>query len=658
MGSGLYSIGLSGLQSSNARINTTGQNTANVDTEGYSRQKTSTVSSPTGAVRIQDTSRIVDKFVNDQVRTDTSSHSYYDTYHSMMSTADGLLGENSVSLNNYLNKAFKSLHEVNNDPTSSSLRELAHSSLKDLTQHYHTLSKLVGEQKTIADKQTQTSLGELNNLTRQVAHLNSQILQEETGSTSPANELRDQQELLAKDIASYVNVKVQYADNGVMTVHLGSGQPLVMDKTATVLKAVPDPSNPSQKKLFIDFGKYDVAAKTEHLGGSIGALVDYQAEFAEKSDRELGLNAISIADAMNQQNGLGLDAGGAFGKDLFKIGDIKVYADAENKGEADNISVQVSPGSSADVALGNYELSKTDDNQFTVKVFDLDGKLSQKAAVLDVSTAQADKNGNYQLDGLGVSVHLGDLKDYELHDKYRFSPADGAASGVSLAAKNGDDIALSAPLGVKTNPNNLSDASLSVTSVTNTDPSSSAFSMNGELYPVAPHSIYFTSDNAYEVRDEQGNVLSSVNDAQDFKDLLAKAGLAEEAGFDVSISSAPKAGDEFSMSMGDLGPADNFNGLQLADLQNRSLVSGKTTLAESFSDLVTSVGSKSAALDTNRQSSEVVMNQSMARRDEVSSVSLDEEAVNLLKYQQSYSAAAQVITAARTTFDALLGAVR
>ena len=658
MGSGLYSIGLSGLQSSNARINTTGQNTANVDTEGYSRQKTTTVSSPTGAVRIQDTARIVDKFVNDQVRKDTSAHSYYDSYHSMMSVSDDLLGESSVSLNHYLNKSFQALQDVNNDPTSSSLRELAHSSLKSLSGHYQTLAKLVGGQKEVADKKLETSLSELNNLTTQVAHMNDQIQQEEAGSNSPASELRDQQEELAKQISNFVNVNVQYADNGVMAVHLANGQPLVMDKTATTLKTLPDPHNPTQKKLFIDFGKYDVGVKDENLGGTIGGLVDYQSAFAKKSDRVLGQNAISVADAMNTQNALGLDAGGHFGKDLFHLSDIKVHADPKNIGKAANIDVRVTAGQSADISLGDYELSKTDDNQFMVKVFDLNGNLTSDSKILDPSAVQPDKNGYYQLNGLGVSVRLGDIADYKLHDVYRFSPTDNAAAGLTVAAKNGDDIALSGPLGVKTNPSNLSDARLNVTSITNTDPSNSAFSEDGELYPIAPHSIYFTSDDSYDVRDGQGNILASVRNADDFKDLLSKAGLAKEAGFDVSVSSSPKAGDEFSMSMGDLGPADNFNGLQLADLQNRSLVGGKTTLAESFSDLVTSVGSKTSALATNKQSSEVVMNQSVARRDEVSGVSLDEEAVNLLKYQQSYSAAAQVITAARTTFDTLLAAVR
>jgi flagellar hook-associated protein 1 FlgK len=58
------------------------------------------------------------------------------------------------------------------------------------------------------------------------------------------------------------------------------------------------------------------------------------------------------------------------------------------------------------------------------------------------------------------------------------------------------------------------------------------------------------------------------------------------------------------------------------------------------------------------ESSEVIMNDSVNRRDRLSAVSLDEEAVNLMKYQQSYSASAQVVTAARTTFETLLGIMR
>ena len=169
MGSNLYSIGLSGLQSSNARINTTGQNTSNVDTEGYSRQRTSTSSSPVGGVVLRDTSRLVDNFISAQVRSDTSDFSYYDTYHSMMTVSDNLLAEDSVALTGYLDKAFNALQTANNDPTSASLRQLAHSSLNNLVEQYKTLSGMVTNQEGLVDEQLSSSLIDLNAITAKIS---------------------------------------------------------------------------------------------------------------------------------------------------------------------------------------------------------------------------------------------------------------------------------------------------------------------------------------------------------------------------------------------------------------------------------------------------------------------------------------------------------
>lgn len=72
---------------------------------------------------------------------------------------------------------------------------------------------------------------------------------------------------------------------------------------------------------------------------------------------------------------------------------------------------------------------------------------------------------------------------------------------------------------------------------------------------------------------------------------------------------------------------------------------------------MTEVGSLTASLSTNANSSEVIMNRSEAARDEISAVSLDEEAVNLLRYQQSYTASAQILSAAQSTFATLIGAL-
>ena len=658
MGSSLYSIGLSGLQSSNARINTTGQNTANVDTEGYSRQRTNTDSSPVGGVVIRDTARLVDKFVSGQLRADTSEFSYHDTYHSLMTMSDSLLAEDSVSLNGYLDNTFRALQNANNDPTSSSLRQLAYSSLNNLVNQYKTISGLVTNQENLVKEQLSTSLTDINAITTKISDLNGKILREEGLSASPANELRDQQELLAKDLSKYLDINAQFNDEGLMTIQLMNGQPLVMDQNPTELKVVQNPLSPKKIDLVISFGSYSVGLKTDSLGGSVGGLVDFRTEFSDYADRTLGQHAIAIADAMNTQNAKGLDANGDFGRDLFSLGKIDVYTSKDNIQKLSNISVRVSPGEASKITTDTFELRRTDDNRFAITKYDLNDKAIGKSIAFDLSSMTPDSNGYYKIEELGLDIRVGDLNAIDQDDVFRFTPTANAAASLSLQAKNGDALALSAPVGATTNSDNLSDARISVSAVTNTRPDSSAFAADGSLYPSAPHQIYFTSPSSYVVRDASGTELASVNNVFQYSNLLEQAGLAEDAGFDVSVSSMPQQGDEFSISTDDVGPSDNVNGLALINIQNQSLVEGKASLTKAFAGFISYVGTKTAESAGHAKSSEVIMNDSINRRDRLSAVSLDEEAVNLMKYQQSYSASAQVITAARTTFETLLGIMR
>ncbi|MCW4629242.1 flagellar hook-associated protein FlgK [Marinomonas rhodophyticola] len=336
-------------------MNTTGQNTANVDTEGYSRQRTDTASSPLGGVVIRDTARLVDNFVSAQVRADTSDFSYHDTYHSLMTMSDSLLAEDSVSLTGYLNKTFSALQNANNDPTSSSLRELAYSSLNNLVSQYKTLSGLVKDQENLVDEQLSSSLTDVNAITTKISDLNSKILREEGLSSSSANELRDQQELLAKDLSKYLDINAQFNDKGLMTIQLMNGQPLVMDQNPTELKVIQNSLNPKRMDFVLSFGDYNVGLKTESLGGSVGGMVDFRSEFSEYADRTLGQHAIAIADAMNTQNAKGLDANGEFGRDLFSLGRIDIYSSKDNIQKLPNFSVRVSSGEASKITTDTYE---------------------------------------------------------------------------------------------------------------------------------------------------------------------------------------------------------------------------------------------------------------------------------------------------------------
>ena len=106
-------------------------------------------------------------------------------------------------------------------------------------------------------------------------------------------------------------------------------------------------------------------------------------------------------------------------------------------------------------------------------------------------------------------------------------------------------------------------------------------------------------------------------------------------------------------------PGDNTVALSLASLEKKSvLLGGKATFNGAYGQLVAKVGTLTHAAKISSSAQEVLFNQAKQARENLAGVNLDEEAANLIKFQQSYQAAAQVISIASSLFDTLIGAVR
>src|SRR5690606_25471956 len=106
------------------------------------------------------------------------------------------------------------------------------------------------------------------------------------------------------------------------------------------------------------------------------------------------------------------------------------------------------------------------------------------------------------------------------------------------------------------------------------------------------------------------------------------------------------------------GSADNRNALALTSLGLTDTTGGSLTFNEAYGQLVSAVGARTAELKIVRESADTLMTQAQATRDSISGVNLDEEAANLIRFEQAYNASAQVISIARSIFDTLLAAFR
>jgi len=136
-------------------------------------------------------------------------------------------------------------------------------------------------------------------------------------------------------------------------------------------------------------------------------------------------------------------------------------------------------------------------------------------------------------------------------------------------------------------------------------------------------------------------------------DIMALSG--QDYGYDFKITGQPLTGDSFTLEYNTNGVSDNRNGLAISDLQQEKLVgSGSSTFSDAYGRIVTAVGTLTSEAKINAESTESLKRQMLARRDNESGVSLDEEAANLIKYQMAYQASARVVSSVQQVFDALL----
>lgn len=146
----------------------------------------------------------------------------------------------------------------------------------------------------------------------------------------------------------------------------------------------------------------------------------------------------------------------------------------------------------------------------------------------------------------------------------------------------------------------------------------------------------------------------STSDVFAFDANFARADL----GFAFELTGVPKSGDGFVVEFNKDGSSDNRNGLKMAALQTASLIGDPgSTLVEGYAQLVAQVGVEAGQAANDRDAAQGLLEQSIARRESVSGVNLDEEAANLIRFEQAYNASAQVISVARDIFNSLLNAV-
>jgi flagellar hook-associated protein 1 FlgK len=223
-------------------------------------------------------------------------------------------------------------------------------------------------------------------------------------------------------------------------------------------------------------------------------------------------------------------------------------------------------------------------------------------------------------------------------DIFLVQPTRQAVQGLGLATRDPAKVAAAAPLVTAAAPANAGSATIDAGQV----PSLAAWTR-------ANYTLTFTSTSSYTITGSNGQSTSGS---------YASGQPISYNGFSVTISGAPQAGDQFTVNDNGGGTGDGRNALKIADFLNSKVLAGGTqSLAGAFAAYVGSVGLQTSQAQDGAAAQQSAMTSAQSAQQSVSGVNLDEEAANLLRFQQAYQAAAQVIKVADTLFQTLIQSI-
>ena len=707
----LFSIAKSGVNASNQLLTTAGNNIANVNTEGFVRERTTFESQLVGGVGEATTSRVLNVFAQNQMRRDTTLHGEYESFYDRTAVLDSVFASEANSIASSMSRFFASVQTASDDPTSIASRQSVLAEAGSMIGQIGTVTGFLRQKEEEFNLELETNIDQVNGLIQSIADLNDAIVvtQANIRNDEPGT-LLNQRDQAILELSSLISIETRDGSNndGSIMVNLTSGESLVLQDGSFSVFDVSNDADLDFKSLELTSnGKPTTLNILETgLGGAIGGMFRYRDEVLQTSRRELGQIALAITETVNTQNRQGMDYDQQLGSNIFELPEFTGLEYPDNVTSSSIVTGRVAEGAAADITSADYQIT-------------IDAVTAGTPPTLDITVAALNADGTAVLDTDGVAISqtytgvdaesdtftqiIGGLElefssgtGYTVGDQFLIQPTKNSADLIEVSMTRPEDLALAAPLRIDSNTENLGDAELVSTTISNafidntfTDSRASAFDDNGGIHgpgssPTgvggvgAPAEIVFTASDSYEVLDSAGTVITTVTGVTDMSDLLSQAAtngvgpvwptefsaLDDYPGYDFSLQGIPKAGDSFTIGYNTDGVNDNRNGLLMADLQNITELkidnsgSGEpVSFHEAYANIVSDVGQKAASADVSLQSAEALKSQSEEWFQSVSGVSLDEEAANLIQYQQSYAAAARLLSTAQDLFNTILGVV-
>ena len=629
MTTGIYSLGLSGLAAAQAGLTTTGHNIANAATPGYHRQSIQQSALPaltTGVgflgqgVQVDTVVRGYSQFLETQLSQAQAQSSYYTTYNAQMTQIDNVVADTNAGLSPALQEFFAAAQTVSTNPSDVATRQSMLSSGATLTARFNSLAARFDQLQSGVNSQIASTITNVNTLATQVGALNNRILAMQQNPQQPPNDLLDQRDALIGQLNKLVGSTAITQSDGTVNVVVGNGQNLVVGARVMTLAATSSLDDPQRTEVgYTIGGSVTQLGASTFQGGSLGALLSFRANDLDAAQNALGQVAAGLARSFNDQHQLGQTLSGAAGGNFFTPPVPDVISRTTNTGTA---TVAATISNAGAMTASDYRLSYNGAN-YTVM------RLSDNTTTTYATLPQT-------VDGITLSIASGAVAS---GDSFLIEPTRNAARAIGMNLTDPAGIAAAAPIRSAASGNNAGNATISAGTVNAPPP------QNANL--TQPVTITFTGAGTFNVTGTGTGNPSGV--------AYTSGNSITYNGWTVQIAGTPVAGDVFTISSNSGGVADGRNALALATLQTQNLLAGGTANYQGiYSQMVSQVGSKTQQTSVMAQTQDTMVQQSTAAQQSVSGVNLDEEAANLLRYQQAYQAAGKMIQIAQTLFQTVL----
>jgi flagellar hook-associated protein 1 FlgK len=624
--SDLLQIGASALLSYQGALATTAHNIANVNTTGYTRQRVqfdARTGDPLGrGVQLTTVNRVADAFVTERLRGDASALGREEILAALSGRVDQMLSDPSSGLSSALASFLSAVDSVAAAPADTAARAALMGAATTLAGRFQGLDQSLDQLQQEVSSRLQQTVSDINGLTQSIASFNQRIAQAQAaGGGVPPNDLIDQREQLLGELSSKIGISTLAQTDGTISVFTGAGQALVLGVGSTPLSTAPAAGDTGGTlEIYYGTGAGAQRITSQISGGEIGGLLDSRREVLDPTAGRLGRIAVALSEQFNTLHSQGVDLTGALGGDFFSGVTPEVIANGNNAGTA--------------TAAVNYaDVGQLTGDDYSLRYDGAAWHLSSR-----VSGAEVALGGSGTLaspyTGAGLSLVLGGVP--AAGDSFVIRPTSIAAGQIEVAITDPARFAAAAPLrstaaisntgsGVAAAPQivDINDPGLS-TAVTIDFLTASTYSINGA------GSFAYTSGTPISLN-----------------------------GWSLSLSGTPATGDQFRVLPTGPNSGDNVNARALAGLRVAGVLDGGTaSLSQANISLVGQTGTMAQQAQLRQQAQQSLQQFDMATRDSVSGVNLDEEAADMVRFQKSYQAAAQIIATANTIFDSLLSALR